>query len=219
MRMKQIIGYVLAFAITLGLSGCASSALTNQESSKQARIIFEVPNSVDLEDVKKALQAAIVHRTTDIKEQENLPPEELPEKPGHPTQGKGFGGMMGALTAGNPSFAVLRLNTSSAYYTITGKTEYKQMFNSVISYFKGAIYPYKGGAKVYIYQFYKEGEKGLTGHLAKAAAEKMTGGETQLVYIAQVRDKFLELLPQAKIKSQSPSKLKKVVLKGLQKGI
>ena len=50
-------------------------------------------------------------------------------------------------------------------------------------------------------------------------AEKMTGGETQLIYMAQVRDKFLELVLQAKIKSQSPSKLKKIVLKGLQKGI
>ena len=216
---KRIFSYIIALAMILGLSGCASSMMTNQESSKQARIIFEVPNSVNLEDVKNALQGAITHRTTDIKEQENLPPEELPEKAGHPIQGRGFGGMMGALTAGNPSFAMMKINTSNAYYTITGKSESGSMVSSVVSYFKGAIYPYKGGAKIYIYQFYKEGTKGLIGHLAKAMAEKMVGEDTQLLYIAQVRDKFLELVPQAKIKSQSPSKLKKVILKGLQKGI
>ena len=216
---KRIFGYIIAFAMILGLSGCASTMLSNQESSKQARIIFEVTKSIDIEEVKNALQGAIAHRVTDIKEQENLPPEELPQKAGHPIQGKSFGGMMGALTAGNPSFAMMKINTSNAYYTITGKSESGTLVTSVVSYFKGAIYPYKNGYKIYVYQFYKEGSKGLLGHLSKAMAEKMVGQDTQLIYIAQVRDKLLELLPQAEIKSQSPSKLKKVVLKGLQKGI
>jgi len=218
---KKVLGYIITIGMILGFSGCASSMMTNQESSKQARIIFEVPKNIKPEQVVSALRGSFNHRCTDIKEQENLMPEELSDKPEHPTKGKALfgGGMMGALTSGNPSFAMMRINTSNAYYSITGKSESDSLINSIESYFKGAIYPYKNGYKVYIYQFYKEGTKGLIGHLSKAMTEKMVGQDTQLIYIAQVRDKFLEILPQAKIKNQSPSKLKKVILKGLQKGL
>jgi hypothetical protein len=215
----KILGYVVTIAVILGLSGCASSMMTNQESSKQARVIFEVPNTVEAEQVVQALQGAFNHRCRDIKEQENLMPEELADKPEHPTRGKSLGGMVGVLAAGNPALEMMKVNTSNAYYSITGTSKSESVANSVESHFKGAIYPYKNGFKVYVYQFYKEQTKGLMGHLTKSMSEKMTGQDTQLIYIAQVREKFLELLPQAKIKSQSPKRLNKVVLKGLQKGI
>jgi hypothetical protein len=219
--MSKLFSLIVALFVVLEFGGCASSMLTNQETSKQARIIFNVPKNLEPEKVVQALRGAFNHRCSDIKEYENLMPEELPEKPEHPTRNQSLfkGGLINSLTAGNPSFEMMKVNTSNAYYTITGKSQTKDIANSIESHFKGAIYPYTNGYKVYIYQFYKEGAKGLLGHISKAMAEKMVGQDTQLLYIAQVRDKFLELLPQAKILNQSPNKLKKVVLKELQKGI
>jgi hypothetical protein len=42
--------------------------------------------------------------------------------------------------------------------------------------------------------------------------DSIVGGDGALVFIAQIRDKFLKEIPDAKVTNQSPSKLEKIVL-------
>jgi len=63
---KKAIGYIIILSVILGLSGCASSMMTNQESSKQARIIFEVSSIVEAEKVIESVRGSFNHRCKDI---------------------------------------------------------------------------------------------------------------------------------------------------------
>jgi hypothetical protein len=215
--MKKIVNIVTFFVITILLSGCVS--LNNQVSMKKARVIYDVPKTVDSEKVKESLLSAISSRTEDIKDIENLMPEELPEKPEHPIVNKNniFAGLA-PIANGNPEFEAMQLDTHNAWFSVQGKEEFKSIFNSNYVVYKGAIYPYKDGYKVYIYEFYREGTNGIVGHLAKKITKSVTKEETPLLLIAQISGKFKKKIPSAKLINAAPSKLKKIQLNWFNQG-
>ena len=208
---KSIFGFIVAVFFTVGFNGCAGSSsslsnLSNSVNSKKARVIFNVPSSTSAEQVKKALYSSISTRVSDVKDNENFMPEQLPASPQSPKQNNRFGNLS-ALAGNSPQFAMLKLDTSNAYYTVQGVRSMKMTFNSRDEVYKGAIYPYQGGYKVYIYQFYQEGKSAIVGKLAEKALESVAGKQGFLPYMVEVRNKFKQLLPSATIVSQSPSQL------------
>ena len=84
------------------------------------------------------------------------------------------------------------------------------MFNKKSVVYKAAIYPYKEGYKVYIYEFFQEGADGIMGHLIKASVDKIVGSESPLLFMAQVMDKFEREVPNAKLINVTPTKIKEV---------
>jgi len=199
----------------ISLSGCAGASLMDTKvSSKKARIIFEVPSTEDIDKVTKALYDAVSYRVSDLKENENLLPETLPSKAGFPQQSQMMR-RLASMAGGNPQFQMMQLDTSNAYYTVSGAGAMASGFNAKAEYYKAAIYPYKNGYKVYLYLFYQEGTDGIMGSLTKMAVDSIVGKEGALLFVAQVRDKFMKLLPSAVIKNQSPRKLNQVVLNGI----
>ena len=203
---------ITIFSVIIGLSGCAGASIMDTKvSSKKARVIFEVPNTVSMGKVTKGLYEAISYRVSDLQENENLLPEELPNKAGSPKQSQMFRGLS-AMAGGNPKFQMMQLDTSNAYYTVSGEGGMASGFNAQAEYYKASIYPYKDGYKVYIYLFYQEGTDGIMGSLTNMAVKSIIGQERALLYMAQIRDKFKKEIPEAVIKNQSPRKLEKVVL-------
>jgi len=207
----------LIFTILLGtfLLGCAS--LNNQVSTKKARVIYFVPKTVKSDKVKEALLNAITLRTQDVKDVENFMPEQLPNKPAHPIR-KNIFGALNTLAAGNPKLEATQLDVTNSWYSVEGSEEMGTPFNRQYVVYKGAIYPYKDGYKVYIYEFYQEGVDGLMGHLTKAVAETISGEKAPLLFIAQISNKFKESVPGAKLENVSPSDLKKIQLNLWNKG-
>jgi len=216
---KKIYIFIYTLVALISLSACAGlSSMDERVSSKEARIIFFVPKTVPEEQLKKALYDAISYRVGHIQENEGLFPEELPTKPGSPKQSKMFRGLA-SVANGNPKFKMMQLDTSNAYYTVSGEGGYATQFNAQLEYYKAAIYPYSDGYKVYIYLFYQEGSDGIMGELTNKSVEAIIGERGALLYAAQIRDKFKELVPEAVIKSQRPRKLEKIILNdiGLEK--
>lgn len=211
---------MLSTVIILTFTGCASSMLDQRVSTKKARVIFLVPKKYTPQQVQKALYEAISFRADDIQEQENFFPETLPEKPDSPKQGSIFGGRFAALAQGDPNFEAMNLNTSNAFYTVTGKAKAASPVFANYAVFKGAIYPFKDGYKVYIYLFYKEGSDGIMGGLVQGIASSIVGQkDTRLLYIAQVRDEFLQHIKDAKIISEYPFTLSKIKTKSILGGL
>jgi len=213
--MKKIL---LNFMIIVGaifITGCAFT--NNQVSTKKARLIYVVPKKVEASKVKEALLNAITLRTQDVKDVENLMPEQLPDKPGHPIQ-KNIFGALNAIAAGNPKLEATQLDTSNAWYTIEGTETMGTPFNRQYVVYKGAIYPYKNGYKVYIYEFYQEGVDGIMGHITKAIAETISGEKAPLLFIAQIGNRFQEKVSDAKLVNAAPSELKKIKLNLWNKG-
>ncbi|WP_456488304.1 hypothetical protein [Caminibacter pacificus] len=196
------LGFFVAF-----FAGCTFTS--NEVKSEKARAIYYVPKNVKPEQVRDALKAAISGRVSNIKEVCNFFPEELPEKPDHPKTSNAFGGMM-SIASGNPTLEAFRLDTSNAYCSFQGSETYGTMFNKNSVAYKAAIYPYKDGYKVYIYEFYQEGADGIMGHLVKASVAKIMGSESPALFMAQVMDKFERELPQAKLINVTPAKIKEV---------
>ena len=215
--MRKSFAFILTlFMGLLIFTGCVD--LTNQVSTKKARIVYSVPKNITSEKVEDALRKAIALRTSDIKEVENFMPEELPDKPAHPINKNIFGGIA-TIAAGNPQLEAMQLDTSNAWYTVQGTETLGMAFNKRFIVYKGAIYPYKKGYKVYIYEFYSEGTDGLIGHLTKSMAQAMTGGiEASLLLISQISNKFKEKIPSAKLINVYPLELKKVKLNWWNKG-
>ena len=202
--------------IVLIFTGCL--AVTNQVSTKKARVIYDVPNTVDADKVKEALKKAIGLRVEDIKDIENFFPEELPDKPAHPVNKNVFGALS-TIAAGNPQIEAMQLDTSNAWVTVQGTETMGTPFNRRFIVYKGAIYPYKKGYRVYIYEFYQEGTDGIMGHITKEMAQAMTGNiEASLLLISQISNRFKEEVPSAKLISVYPSELKKIKLNWWNKG-
>jgi len=212
---RRVVLVIATFIAMIGFSGCVGASIMDKKvSSKKARVIFDVPNTVNLEKVTKGLYDAVNYRVSDLQENENLLPEELPEKAGSPKISQNFGRLSPFATRSS-SLQMMQLDTSNAYYTVSGQGSSASSFNARAEYYKAAVYPYKNGYKIYFYLFYKEGTDGIMGALTKKVADSIIGEEGSLLYIAQIRDKFKELVPSAKIKSQSPKKLEKLILNGL----
>jgi len=198
--------------------GCAGSALDTKSSTSKARIIYEVPSSAGAENVKTALYDALSLRLSNIQESENFMPEQLPDNPDSPMNSNAFGGLA-SLAAGSPQFEIMRLDTSNAYYSVQGVYQgVSGPFNDSALALKGAVYPYSKGYKVYLYGFYQEKTDGLAGMIGKGMVEGITGEKSNLLLVAQVRDKFKELVPSATITSQQPSALQQVELTKFNKG-
>lgn len=209
---RGVISLVLAMVVGFILNGCAAStAMSNKNTTKKSRIIFDVSDKYDVEKIKSALTNAVSERVPNLRENENFFPDSLPEKPSKPVYKNMFGGL-GAMAKGNPQFEMMSLNTSNAYYTISGNGGMDSGFNRKIEVYKGAIYPYKKGYRIYLYLFYEEGTDGLMGTLTKTMVDSIVGEDGALLYMAQVRDAFLKEIPDATIISQSPRKLTKLNL-------
>jgi len=204
MKLWKLLAF---FFSVLLITGCAFTS--NEVKSQKARAIYYVPKDVNPEKVKEALKDAISGRVSNIKEVCNIMPEELPEKPQMPKTSNLFGGMA-AMAAGSPQFEAMRLDLSNAFCAFEGSESYGTMFNKNTVFYKAAIYPYKDGYKVYIYEFFQEGADGIMGHLVKATVEKITGSESPYLFMAQVMEKFERELPNAKLISVYPSKIKEV---------
>ncbi|MBL1244680.1 MAG: hypothetical protein COA39_009890 [Sulfurimonas sp.] len=212
---KKNLLLITTVTVLINLSGCAGASIMDTKvSTKKARVIFEVSKDAEIDKVTKALYEAVSYRVSDLNENEGLLPEELPLKAKAPKQSQAFG-RLAALAGNSPSFQMMQLDTSNAYYTVSGKGSMASEFSTKAEYYKAAIYPYKDGYKIYMYLFYQEGTDGIMGALTDMAVKSIVGKEGALLYAAQVRDKFKELLPEATIKSQSPRKLEKVVLNGI----
>ena len=212
--MKKTLLFVLS-VLFLAITGCAVT--DNQVSTKKARVIYFVPKTVDSEKVKQALYDAISLRAKDMKEVENFMPETLPQTPFRPVR-KNIFGALNTIAAGNPKLEATQLDTTNAWYSVEGGEEMGTPFNRQYVVYKGAIYPYKDGYKVYIYEFYQEGVDGIMGHITKAVAESISGEKAPLLFIAQISNKFKEKIPEAKLENVSPTSLKKIKLNLWNKG-
>ncbi len=214
---KSIVKISLFFFIVSSFIGCAQVSMDKKVKNKEARVIFFIDKSADEEELKKSLYDAISYRVSNLTENEGLLPEELPKKPGHPKINEQFKKLM-AFTGGNGASAGMRyrsLDVSNAFYSVSGEGKMTSDFNNKAEYYKAAIYPYIDGYKVYIYLFYTEGTDGLIGSLTNAAVKSIVGNESALLFMAQVRDKFLEKEKNAKVLSQSPRKLEKIKLNAI----
>ena len=212
--MKKTLLFVIS-VIFLMITGCAVT--DNQVSTKKARVIYFVPKTVDSEKVKQALYDAISLRAKDMKEVENFMPETLPQTPFRPVR-KNIFGALNTIAAGNPKLEATQLDTTNAWYSVEGGEEMGTPFNRQYVVYKGAIYPYKDGYKVYIYEFYQEGVDGIMGHITKAVAESISGEAAPLLFIAQISNRFKEKIPEAKLENVSPMSLKKIKLNLWNKG-
>ena len=210
--------YVFMLSLIIFFSGCSElNITTSQVKNKESRIIFFVNKSVSKEKLKKSLKDAIAYRVDNVIENEGLIPEKLPSKPSKPKINEQFKRLM-AFTGSNGMNAAMMyrsLDTSNAWYSVGGKGGMTSEYTNQAEYYKAAIYPYKDGYKVYIYQFYTGGSSGIIGNLTHAAVKAIVGTDNALLYMAQVRNKFLENLPNAKILQQEPSKLKQIKLDAL----
>ena len=213
--MKKLFGVILSILGFFIITGCAFT--NNQVSTKKARVIYFVPKKVDSEKVKEALLNAITLRTKDVKDVENFMPEKLPDTPGHPVR-KNIFGTLNVIASGNPKLEATQLDTTNAWYSVEGTEEMGTPFNKQYVVYKGAIYPYKDGYKVYIYEFYQEGVDGIMGHITKAIAEKISGEKAPLLFIAQISNRFKEKIPEAKLENVSPTSLRKIKLNLWNKG-
>jgi len=212
---KKLFLTISIILVLVGLSGCAGASMMDTRiSSKKARIIFDVPKTVPEDKLSTDLYEAISYRVSDLKENKNLFPEELPIKAGSPKQSQIFS-RLSSMAGGNPKFEMMQLDTSNAYYTVSGEGGMSSGFNAQEEYYKAAIYPYVNGYKVYIYLFYQEGSDGIMGSLTNKAVGAIIGERGALLYAAQIRDKFKKLVPEAVIKSQSPRKLEKITLNSI----
>jgi len=197
------------FIFMIFISGCAFT--NNQVSTRKARVVYYVPKTVDNEKVKDALLKAISLRTQNVKDLEEFMPERLPEKPGHPI-GNNVLGNLDDIVLGNPKIEAAKLDVSNAWYKVEGTEEIGTPLDQKYVIYKGAIYPYKKGYKVYIYEFYQEGTAGIVGHITKAIEHSIIKEKTPLFFMTQISKKFKEEVPEAKLESVSPISLKKTIL-------
>ena len=215
MKLKIIttVGLTLLIALITGCSG--ASVMDTKVSSKQARIIFDVPKTVDTETLTKALYDSVSIRVSDLTESEGLMPEVLPDTPAGPTQNQGAMRLMAMTGGGNASMSMMALDTSNSYYWVMGKGKSESEYMSRSESYKAAIYPYKDGYKIYMYLFYTEGTDGILGNLTSAAVNSIVGQDGAILFIAQARDQFMKEVPSAKVLSQSPQKLNNVNLNAI----
>jgi hypothetical protein len=204
MRLLKIF---LTIVVLLGITGCVFTS--NEVTTQKARAIYFIPKKVTVEEVKKALKAAIAGRVDNIKEICDFMPEKLPEKPAHPVN-KNIFGSLSVIGAGNPSMEAAQLDTTNAYCTLQGSETYGGPFDEKSVIYKAAIYPYKKGYKVYIYEFFQESSNGIMGHLVKASIDKLMSSDSPALFMAQVMDKFQRELPQAKLLNVDPEKIKEI---------
>jgi hypothetical protein len=203
----KFVKFFFGLVILLLISGCAFTS--NEVSTQEARAIYFVPKSVSPSEVKNALKAAISGRVNNIKVICKLMPETLPAKPGHPINKNIFGGLA-VIGSGNPEMEAMQINTLNAYCTLQGSETYGSMFNKNEVVYKAAIYPYKDGYKVYIYEIFQEGSNGIMGHLIQMSVAKLMGSNSPFLFMAQVMDKFERELPQAKLINITPKKIEEI---------
>ncbi len=212
---RLIVQIVVFITMAIGFVGCSTSMLDTQVRNKQARIIIEVPSNVDEETLKHALKEAIALRVSSLKENENLFPEELPQKPPKPEINKQFKKLAAVMGRGmNAAMQYRSRDLSNAWYSIGGSGGMTSEYLNRAEYYKAGIYPYKDGYKIYIYQFYTEGTDGILGNLTSAAVDAIVGSDGALLYMAQVRDAFINDIP-IKTINQSPKKLEKINLNAI----
>ncbi len=201
-------------SVTLFFTGCSgASVMDSNVQNKQARVILLLPPQTDQEKLKEALRHAISYRVDDIIVNENLFPEELPLQPQKPGVNKVYKKLMSFAGSNiNAKMRYQALDMSNAWYSVYGVGGMTSEYLNKAEYYKAGIYPYKDGYKIYIYEFYTEGTDGILGNLTNAAVGAIVGNDGALLYMAQVRDDFLNRFPEAKILQQSPKKLEKLEL-------
>jgi hypothetical protein len=207
--MKKFMCVFVLF-LSINLIGCVSTK--PQTSSKKARVVIDVPVSVDAERVKNALKEAVAYRSDGFQEIEGFPPDIIPTEPGSPQTKPVFGGGLAALAGGNPQFEALNTNTSDAYYTIRGQEMFGSFYNKKQMSYVGSIYSAKEVNRVYLYVFYQEGSSGITGALTKAVVDQMAGAKGAIPFVVQIKERFLASVPEAAIVSTVPSELKDLKL-------
>jgi len=215
MVKSKTIFYGIMLSLIVFFSGCSGLNLTtSQVKNKESRIIFFVKKSVSREKLKESLKDAIAYRVDDLIVNEGLMPENLPLKPSRPKINEQFKKLM-SFAGSNGISASMRyrsLDTSNAWYSVGGKGGMTSEYTNQAEYYKAAIYPYQNGYKVYIYQFYTESSDGLIGNLTNATVKAIVGSKSALLYMAQVRNRFLKDIPSAKIIQQTPGRLKQIKL-------
>jgi hypothetical protein len=210
------ISMVLVSTVAILFSGCVGlNSIKPQSSSKKARIIFEVPSSVDLNTVNSALKNAIASRSTSFQDNENFVPEVLPDVAGAPVNKEVIGGGLIALAGGNPTIASMNTDISGATYSIKGTEEIGTPFNKKQMAYIGAVYPSKNITKVYLLVYYQEGSDGVIGALAKAGSDAIVGADGALPFTLQIEEKFLQNLTSAKVVSATPQELNTLKLNSI----
>lgn len=215
--MKRISKLIFLALISFALVGCGTSimnATKSQQSSEKALVIIDVPTTTSLIDVKKALKEAIAHRSQSFQEKTNFLPSDLPEKPAEPNfNGKTiFGRGLMAMAAGNPQFEMMRTDVTNSYYNLSGTEEFGSVFAKKMMAYIGALYPAKSINRVYLVVYFQEGTSGITGNIAKAVADSIVGAKGAIPFMLQVKEKFLEYIPEGKIVGVQPIELNDVVL-------
>lgn len=209
---------LLKITVCIFLLTPLTSYAGDDEALIKTRFVFEVPSSVDLEQLKTALKDAIKFRAVDkTQEVNNFMPDDLPEKPGDVTfpdnsamANKGmFGSMMSNAMTSNGQMVAMSANMKDAVYGIQGYHASSTIGfsnNKDSEGYVGAIYPYDKGYRVYIYTFFNK-SRDMFGKVTDWVVQKTLTNDLDFGYsnAVQVRDKFLENEPDAVLKRQDPS--------------
>jgi len=199
---------IVLMGALLFFNGCSSmNAIKDQQSSKKARVVIDIPSDVPLEKVKQALHEAIAYRSQSFKENENFLPDTLPDEADHPKRNNTFNSLS-AFAGGSPKFESMAYDTSNAYYYIKGEEELNGLFHSKEMSYVGALYLAKSYYRVYLVVFYQEGSEGINGAISKMTANALIGAEGALPFIIQVKEKFLSIVPESKVISSTPPEIK-----------
>ncbi len=205
--MHLTVKAALIASVPILIGGCSMiNAAKPQTSSKKARVIIDIPASVAIEQVKSALHEAIAYRSSRFKEVENFMPTSLSDEPLAPTSNEMFAGM-GAIAGGNPKLESMQFDVSKSYYSVKGDEEIQTPFHQKSMAYVGALYPAKSFNRVYLVVFYEEGSEGISGAITKATADMLIGTKGAIPFIVQVKEKFLDIVPEGQIIQADPSEI------------
>jgi hypothetical protein len=205
--------FVTASLAIVFLSGCGGSPKPQKKTTK-ARIIIDVPATVKHDEVKMALKEVISLKVDQIEIAENFTPDILPNEPGAPVYKNPFAGSpFGAMAGQQPSMMMMGTNTEESFYSVKGKGDKDFGFRDTEEYYVGAVYLYKEGARIYIYQFFKDSDNGsFMASLSRSVNKKVAGADHQVYNLVKMRDKFLASIPNATVIQSDPSVLKEITL-------
>jgi len=216
--MKAILKIIITTLLSFSLFGCGVATVLNatktQQSSEKALVIIDVPATTSLSVVKNGLKEAIAYRSRSFQEKSNFLPSELPEKPGEPNFNGAtiFSKGLMSMAAGNPHFEMMRTDVNNSYYNLSGQEELGTVFAKKMMAYMGALYPAKDINRVYLIVYFQEGSSGIQGAITKAVADGLIGAKGAIPFMLQVKEKFLEYVPEGKVVSVQPIELNDLML-------
>lgn len=170
----------IALVILASLAGCASTRPTYQTESSY--VIFDVqPVTIDRTQFLDSITRAVQKHSSQVRVTREIPPAELPEKPGRFVLKEPFANSnMGALLAASGQSMKVPVCDGSLM-TIASNDSSMSQYGENTTFFL-CVLPYKAGYHIDIYASFSRASGGLSAAaLGSALARSVVGDSSQFI--------------------------------------